>query len=45
LKAGSSGCIHPPLYPLLPPPASGGGIRKGIITALPSREGKRVYTD
>ncbi len=29
-----------PLPPLLPPPASGGGIRKGIITALPSREGR-----
>ena len=37
---GVTGCFHPSLNPLLPPPASGGGIRKGIITALPSREGR-----
>ena len=38
-----TGCFHPPLTPLLPPPASGGGIRKGIITALPSREGRFLF--
>ena len=37
---GVTGCFHPLLNPLLPPPASGGGIRKGIISALPSREGR-----
>ena len=36
--------ISPSPLPLLPPPASGGEIRKGTIAALPSREGKWVGT-
>jgi hypothetical protein len=35
----------PPLHPLLPPPTSGGEIRKGTITALPQGEGKQNFYD